>query len=281
MGKGKTLKYQVKERFWTMQKFGESRHDDKRKGISEKYIYSKQTMENYVKSCTHFAEWCKSKHGCKTLEDCKQYAQDYINGRIELSAYTLSSDVSALHKLYQGEIHLDKPKERLRGEIERSRVLSERNIREEQRSPEIVNFVKAVGCRREELIKVTPNDIKQVDDKVLVHLCGKGGKHRMAEVLRGHEDEVLQYVERGEDNKPIFEKPSNNLAIHHYRADYAKDLYRQIEESREMDNSENNLYHCRKDMNGTTYYKDVMEEVSQNLGHNRIDVIAGHYLYDM
>ena len=37
-------------------------------------------------------------------------------------------------------------------------------------------------------------------------------------------------------------------------------------------------YRCKKDRRGVVYDKKVMLYVSRQLGHNRISVIAGHYL---
>ena len=38
-------------------------------------------------------------------------------------------------------------------------------------------------------------------------------------------------------------------------------------------------YFMRNDRKGDVYDREAMEKVSKQLGHNRIDVIAGHYLY--
>ncbi len=38
-------------------------------------------------------------------------------------------------------------------------------------------------------------------------------------------------------------------------------------------------YYMRDDRKGDVYDREAMEKVSKQLGHNRIDVIAGHYLY--
>ena len=38
-------------------------------------------------------------------------------------------------------------------------------------------------------------------------------------------------------------------------------------------------YFMRADRKGDVYDREAMEKVSKQLGHNRIDVIAGHYLY--
>lgn len=37
-------------------------------------------------------------------------------------------------------------------------------------------------------------------------------------------------------------------------------------------------YYCKKDKKGIWYDKEAMKITSRALGHNRISVIAGHYL---
>ena len=39
-------------------------------------------------------------------------------------------------------------------------------------------------------------------------------------------------------------------------------------------------YVCRCDRAGVVYDKAAMKQVSRFLGHNRIEVIAGHYLHE-
>ena len=41
------------------------------------------------------------------------------------------------------------------------------------------------------------------------------------------------------------------------------------------------VYACRVDQKKVYYDRQAMIETSQNLGHNREDIIAGHYLYNL
>ena len=67
--------------------------------------------------------------------------------------------------------------------------------------------------------------------------------------------------------------------INSHRADYCKTIYqlhaRPISEIPKADR-----YYCRGDRKGIVYDKRAMRIASNTLGHNRISVIAGHYLYD-
>lgn len=275
MPKVKSMKYQVSQTLYEMKRFGESKHDAKKEGRADEGIYSKVTMNNYIAKATHFANWCKAEYGCKTLEDCKPYAQAYIDSRSHLKAYTLKSDVSAIRKLYKGEIDVKSDKSRNRGEIQRCRAYTERSRQADKSNPEIKAFCQATGLRRHELEALRKTDIKIKGDKVYIQvLQGKGGKFRSVEVTKSGKDLVRQYASDSSDR--IFEKIETNLPIHMYRGDYAKILYEQL--MAEKTTPTTNWYHCRGDKVGIKYDRDVMLEVSRNLGHNRVDVIAGHYL---
>lgn len=276
MPKNKSMKYQVKKSLYDQKRFGQSKHEAKINENLPEGIFSYQTMEDYVRSCTQFADWCKNIHGVKTLEECKEYAQEYIDSREDLSAYTLKLDVSAINKLYKENI-VSCEKSRNRGEIRRSRGYTEQSIRAEKRNGDIVRFCKACGLRRHEVEALRQCDIKIANNKVIVNVIqGKGGKHRCVEVLRSEEEFVKKYMADSTDK--VFEKVDRKLDIHKYRRSYANSLYNQKLSERIVNKDNHNLYRCRGDKKGIVYYRDVMKEVTLNLGHNRINVIAGHYL---
>ena len=90
----------------------------------------------------------------------------------------------------------------------------------------------------------------------------------------------------------MFEKVSKNADIHSYRSDYATALYKQY--ARPINEIpydrlnvgtgrwyQSEVYVCRGDRAGTKYDKQAMLIVSNALGHNRLSVIAGHYLQDI
>lgn len=275
MPKNKTMKYLVSKRMYEMKKFGENKHNAKKEGKAGEGIYSKVTMDNYIAKATQFANWCKTEHGCKTIEECSEYAQEYIDSRFELSASTLKLDVSAIRKLYAGQIDVKSDKGRYRADITRTRAYTKRSLQADKSNPELREFCRASGLRRHELATLRKCDIIIKEDKVYIQVQqGKGGKFRSVEVTRKGIDIVRQYADNSTDK--VFEYIPKNLAIHMYRADYAKQLYEEkLEDKREPTT---NWYRCRADKKGVCYDRDIMKIVSQNLGHNRVNVIAGHYL---
>ena len=75
----------------------------------------------------------------------------------------------------------------------------------------------------------------------------------------------------------MFAKVHTHADIHSYRSEYATALYEKYaRDINSLDKKE--LYCCKKDLNGVKYDRQAMKIVSSNLGHNRISVIADHYL---
>lgn len=64
-----------------------------------------------------------------------------------------------------------------------------------------------------------------------------------------------------------------------YRADYASAWYKRLARPAAFIPPADR-YVCRRDRAGVVYDKAAMLQVSRMLGHNRISVIAGHYLHD-
>lgn len=78
-------------------------------------------------------------------------------------------------------------------------------------------------------------------------------------------------------NSLVFGKVNTRAPIHKYRSMYATNLYNSLKRDIK-DIPKEDRYVCRKDLKGRVYDKKAMQIVSRALGHERIDVIAGHYL---
>ncbi|MDF2883418.1 MAG: hypothetical protein K0R54_3975 [Clostridiaceae bacterium] len=286
MSKNKSLLYQVKGVLQGQLKIGQSRHSSKHgEGThSPEGIFSWATYNTYLKQCTEFSEWVKNKYNCKTLDQAKQYATEYVEGRVDagLSAWTTKLDASALAKLYKTtskDLGIKTPT-RHRVNVKRSRgVKNHDKYFSEYNNKDLVGFGKGTGLRRRELGAVTPGDIYKSGGQVFVHVKnGKGGKVREVPVLPEYESHVLDCIKGKSPNEPIFYKIDNRMDEHSYRAEYANAWYVQL--ARSIDSvPKADKYICRNDKAGVVYEKKAMLQVSRYLGHNRIDVIAQSYLY--
>ena len=98
----KSLVRQVQEAYDNMLAIGQSKHQDKIRGDTFGKIYSWNTYKSYMKHANYFTRYCRDIHGCRTLEECRLYVDEWLQHRIDnrLSAYTIKLESAALGKLY-------------------------------------------------------------------------------------------------------------------------------------------------------------------------------------
>ena len=273
----KSLILQVKEELDKKLRIGYSKHEDKKENITNNYIYSWSTYKSYLKHSCYFVKWCKLNYKCKTLEDCKPYINEYLKTRFDLSPYTIKLEACSLGKLYgcSSNDFIDTPK-RLRGNIKRSRGIAVRdktfniNIHKD-----LIDFCRATGLRRKEITSLRGNQLILKDNKYYIGVIGKGGKYRELMVINNM-DLVVNMMNKAKDNK-VFKSIPTNADIHSYRAEYCNSIYNMFaRDVKALPKSE--IYCCRKELAGVWYDKKAMLIASRNLGHNRISIIAEHYL---
>ena len=84
----KSLIRQVQEKYDSMLAIGQSKYQDKRNNLTSGKIYSWNTYKSYLQHACYFVKWCKENYKCKTLEECRPHASEWIKSREQLSAYT-------------------------------------------------------------------------------------------------------------------------------------------------------------------------------------------------
>ena len=263
-----SLKHQVTQALLQQKRFGESKHEAKQAagtkfGQPVDGIYSFKTMKTYLDESVKFGNWTKEQHGSRTLEQAKEHVGEYLergkqNG---LSAWTLKLQRSALRKMYQDptlakEVELPTRRKeniiRSRGDAVRDKDFSA------ERNKAMVDFARATGLRREGMEKVRPRDIFERDGKLFVAIKEKGGRYRESPVLERYEERIREIVQGKELDKKIFEKIHSSADIHSYRREYAQELFKEISSSTEK--------------------KETLRQVSEALGHSRLDVVSRNYL---
>lgn len=274
----KSLIRQVQERLDSMLAIGESKYEDKKTDLTKGKIYSWGTYKAYLQQCCQFVRYCKDNHHCKNLTDCRQYVGEWMESRKDLSAYTQKLSASALCKLY-GE-SLEElgiaTKRAARSQITRSRGAAKRDAHfSEQKNADFVEFCRSTGLRRSEVTKLRGDQLIERDGEYCIETTGKGGRFRVITIC-GNVELVIGKMKEAGTGK-VWKKVPQNADIHSYRADYASRIYlkyaRPIEEIPRKDR-----YVCRKDKAGIVYDRKAMLETSRALGHNRVDVVAQHYL---
>ena len=239
------------------------------------------------------------------------------------SAWTVSLYCSALVKLYQiapDDPHRFQVPSRHRYDITRSRgtTVSDAHFSAKNHA-ELIAFCKGVGCRKNVLKKLESTDlwdrdrmekaveklsikdIRSVEEAKHLHCLknalntfseyhyfihhrqDKGGKYRFAPIIGKNTDMIVGRMKNTPSGQKVFLHIPNRADIHSYRAEYARNLYRELlSRSTPTDQlPREQRYYCRKDAKGKVLSKPVMAQVSKALGHNRISVIASSYLYDL
>ena len=75
---------QVNERIKSFDKRGQSKHKAKDEHGHVDDIYGNSTFDKYLHVCCTFVKWCKTNHKCKTLDDCRQYVDEWLSELIDL-----------------------------------------------------------------------------------------------------------------------------------------------------------------------------------------------------
>lgn len=294
----KCLKMQSKEVLDSLKCFGRSKYQDKKaaaeeydrlhpKGMSKQeyinaalrpHIYSYRTYGNYVKHINYFLVWCEESYHCKTLKQCREHVNEWLQERIDsgLSAYTLKLEAAALGKLYQEPSKNFTPTpSRERGSITRSRGYALRDAGFSlEKNAEIIAFCRATGLRRAELEALKGSQLLEKPDGYYIAVKGKGGRYRESPVIGPHAEEVAERM-RLAGNGKVWTKVPSHMDVHSYRSEYATAIY--CAYARNPIPKEDR-YFCRGDRKGTVMDRKAMMLASQALGHSRIDVVAGHYV---
>lgn len=222
----KSLIRQVQERLDSMLSIGQSKYEDKKLDLTKRKIYSWSTYKSYLQQCCQFVRYCKDKHHCKNLADCRQYVGEWMESRKDLSAYTLKLSASALCKLY-GE-SLEElgitTKRAARSEITRSRGTAKRDAHfSEQKNADFVEFCRSTGLRRSEITKLRGDQLIERDGEYCIETTGKGGRFRVITICGDVELVIGKMKEAGTGK--VWKKVPQNADIHSYRADYASRIY--------------------------------------------------------
>lgn len=289
----KSLILQVKEMLDSKLAIGSSKQQAKINGTYKNYIYSWGTYRTYLQQCCQFARWCKEQarqdgsRQPRTLEDCRQYVFRYMENlqQAEYSAYTKKLVLSALCKLYDEYPTEGRPfglpetmqQARHRADITRSRNAAERDKHfSEENNSDIVTFCKCTGLRRAELLQIRGIDLD--GNSLMVYRGTKGGRVRIVPIVGSPKEiETIRRLAAAAGDKKIFDHISSAMDVHYYRSVYCKRIYLQY--ARPADQiPPADRYYCRNDLKGIIYDKKAMLQASKTLGHNRISVIAGHYL---
>lgn len=153
---------------------------------------------------------------------------------------------------------------------------------------EIKNLSQEKDKKKIDLIRETLTLFPRLNHFVYIQK-GKGGRPRIAPIIGAHTKQIVDRLKATDKDAKVWKYVNTNADIHAYRADYATQLYKEyardikdIPYNRTNEGSkaryQREVYSCRGDERGKKLDKRAMLLVSKALGHNRLDVMAKHYL---
>lgn len=292
MGSRKSIIREAIERLDTLMAIGQSRFQAKQAQraasaeagwtVSTGKIHSHTTRKVYQQHILAFINWARTNHGITRLAWLDECADDLVSQYLTAhvvanrSAYTLQTERAAL-RLFFGDWSLAAAMSiprRTRSTITRSRGPAghDRHFQPAHWQAHI-RFAQACGLRRAELRDLRVRDVYTAEDGTLfVHVKnGKGGKAREVSVLKGHEQDVLTVVQRRAPHEKVFDHIPGHMDVHSYRRDSAQRRYLQHAPGQALPPVAGSL---KRD----EYDPAAAQQVSWDLGHNRLNVVLRHYL---
>lgn len=310
MGRGISFREQMRRTLNHKNRFGQSRQDAKQesrkngRGGRVDGIYGKKTMNDYKAVSDQFDAWQKQKgYRFRDMKEVQtRHLTEYLSERQEkgCSAWTLSRDMAALNKIFGTSLTKKETglKARHSADIKNNRGFGKNySPTVYRRNQEMTDFIHATGIRRQSTSVIRPSDALRGADNTVVgfHVKEKGGKERNCCVLKEWREEITRLVDARQEehgNSPLFGAPDKNLNTHWYRAQYARDLYdglsRAEREGKDYYDGYRSTFLDYGKLEKAVYghpavtkglNTQILAEVSQQLGHNRIDVVYTNYLY--
>lgn len=292
MGKKSNLIHQYKKQLNSQCRFSESKHllkqsnREKAKLSNTPYeqvkgIFSTTTLKNYDDVCAQYVKFLINEHPkeIRSFEDGRKFVSEFLQSKLDgkSSAWTLHMYGTALACAYnctKDTFGFTFPL-RERKNIIRCRGENGSDFRNTNpRFNDIKDFIRGAGARRQGLLRLTKDDLRQRSDGLYeIHLREKNNMERWALVLPQYQEHVIKMFNDSKgynvaNEVRLFRKCDIPVSsIHDLRAEYASSLYSYFEEH---GYTSGKTYFCRNELYGITYDKGILAAVSINLGHHRL-----------
>ncbi len=195
-----------------------------------------KTKKQYERHAKKFVDYCRSNFNSKTYEECQDHVQDYVDYLIQQytpsSVHTFAVAVSQGFKVPLESINKPKRKisEYTRGrDVDPLKVTAAKKDLFDPRWSYLVEFQKRAGIRRNDLKNLCGRNLKYDENN---NLClelekSKGKKYQLQRILPLDEEFIKSYFEGVGQDEKVFKKElfSNNLNLHYYRAQHARECY--------------------------------------------------------
>lgn len=290
------------------QGFERPKHKDKKNGTNKSYIYSRSSYNNILEKCCTYLKFCKAKYQLRFIDKLKpEYFNEFIKSGNNGKGYNKETAKTYKHAVKRLEEGFNSIFNRnytwadasyinsVNKEAEKLRVQMPREIHDEiiKKTYESKNetglafdIARNLGLRVSEITNLRIKDFVFDNDgniqSIYIHRS-KGGRSRTidAKLLSPGQKDIVKKVyvyfrdSRNIDNRLFIYKSDSyqrafhrvrnlvtgdykSCGLHSMRKEFAKDYFeREIQKGRNI--------------------KEVEKELTQLLGHNRLDIL-GHYL---
>lgn len=304
--KNPSLVHQVVERLKSMDCRGQSRHKAKleyraqlaARGETMKgnrvpgKIFGEKTFDDYLDRCVNFAKWAREAFEVRNMVDIERDHVRIVNAYIDFleldrehSAHTIHGYISGISMLlWTNNGDYDLPPRDYK-KIKKNRIDPDapREGFDHAAHSDLLHFTKATGLRRVELTKVHPAQvIKDKWGRVRIRVLknqAKGGRPRWVDPIEEEAAWVYEFAKarQAEGKDRIFSQREGELPaaapLHPCRAIFAERKYRELL----VTHATKEVYRRRGD--GRTFDRGALEELSQQMGHNRLGVCVQNYLW--
>ena len=249
-------------------------------------IFSYRTYRKYRDICCTFLRWCndlypEEKHYivCRKyvgpfLKDCRNRGRSIktaSNYRVALvKLYGFSPKDFNMKKLYGRKVNVD--------EFRKYRYFSKDNENWFM-NEELTVFITCTGLRKNEIRNLRGNMLSVIDGEYYIHVTvgSKGGRERYAKIIGTKEEIefVVNLMKKAKD-KRVFPILPDDFSFHILRSIYAC-RFIDMTASDTENLSRKEKYFFKGAAKGYCVRRTSMKQVSNSLGHNRIDVIRSYF----
>ncbi len=214
-------------------------------------IFSYSTMRNYIRFVRDFAGYVYTQTGTSrvSISESISYIQLYINHLISKgdSPNTINLKLAAVCKATgQYVVDYTHPIRRY-SEVTRSVKTAVRDKFNDKRAAAALELNRAIGLRRNELTRVSINDIRIGEKCAYIYSKGKGGKNNITYISDPKKLDILykymrQAIADGRETLLSKEQMNHDADLHHARAMCAIDEYKRIAEDMRINPERREFY---------------------------------------
>ena len=229
-------------------------------------IFSYSTMKNYIRFVRDFADFVYTQTGTSrvSIYESIPYIQLYINHLISKgdSPNTINLKLAAVCKATgQYVVDYTHPIRRY-SDVTRSVKNAVRDKFNDKRAAAALELNRAIGLRRNELSRVSINDIYIGEKCAYIYSKGKGGKNNITYISDPKKLDILykymsQAIVNGRETLLSKEQMNHDADLHHARAMCAIDEYKRVAEDMRINPERREFY---KD-----YIRDIFKKYNKPL----------------